>query len=706
MPTFLYIKNILLRTVFILLAFMLFSCKDNKKGHAKETAFTNNLIYETSPYLLQHAHNPVNWNAWGDDALALAKAENKLLVISIGYSTCHWCHVMEEESFQNDTVAQVMNQDFINIKVDREERPDVDHVYMTAAQMMNGAAGWPLNVIALPDGRPVFIATYMEKEQWMALLKKFQAYFKSEPDKLYEYAKQVEEGLQALTPIVDTEADVNFSIENLNQALAAWKTNWDTEWGGDKANEKFMLPVRLQFLLKYAVMFSDDDTYAHVVKTLNKMALGGVYDHLEGGFFRYTTDSKWQVPHFEKMLYDNAQLIALYANAYKASKNPDYKKIVYETFSFLQNNMFSGQGGYYAAIDADSQGEEGKYYLWKANELQEILGNTTDTFNLVYNPQKIQLEYQGFVLQPIVSDTTIAEQLKVSLKTLQTYKEDWKNALLKAREKRVKPLTDKKIICSWNALLGSGYIEAYMAFQDKTFLDRAYGIYDFLQKHLIKEGRLYHSYISDQSGEKGFLEDYAFYIEFLIQIYKATANEAYLNEAKLWLERTDTLFYDEEKGLYQFASGNELITPVIKLDDGVLPSPNTIMAKNLMQLGHIYFNKDFKKRSKTMLSAVQQDVLEYLPYYSGWADGFLDLSTVAYEVAIVGQEAKLILSQMNQAYLPNTLIVASREASPIPIFENRFSDSGTYIYICQENMCKLPTTNANQAINQIKQDYE
>ncbi|MBD0825439.1 thioredoxin domain-containing protein [Aestuariibaculum marinum] len=668
----------------------------------------NHLAAETSPYLLQHSSNPVDWYPWADEVLSSANTKNKLLIISIGYSTCHWCHVMEEESFSDTEVAKVMNQDFINIKVDREERPDVDQVYMTAAQMMNGSGGWPLNVIALPDGRPVFIGSYMEKDVWTKVLKRFNAHFKSEPEKLYEYAAQVSEGLEEIVPMAGTMQTNAFSLQELEEAMGNWKRKWDTQWGGDQATEKFMLPVKMKFLLKYAVMLGDKDAYKQVMLTLDKMALGGIFDHIGGGFFRYATDYKWQVPHFEKMLYDNAQMIDLYVNAYKASKDSKYRNVVYTTFSFLENNMANGKGGYYAAIDADSDGEEGRFYLWNDEELQNVLGVELDDFSKVFNTLKVKLDDEGvgYVLQPVETDSVLSKRLDVATEELLKNKEKWKRLLLERRDKRVKPLTDKKVISSWNAQLASAYIEAYMAFGDETFLKRGIAIHKFIKENLMNGNQLYHSYISKQVGNKGFLEDYAFYINMLINLFRATTDLTYLDEARHVLERTNALFYDAKKGFYNFVSEDELITQVIKLDDGVNPSPNAVMAQNLLQLGNIYFDKDYKNKGKTMLVHIQSELGEYLPYYTLWASELLNFMADSYEVAIIGDEAKSMLKDINKTYLPNALIVGSPKNCPIAIFEDRYTEGGTYIYICQENMCKLPMEKVELAIKQIQENYE
>ena len=352
--------------------------------------FTNNLINETSPYLLQHAHNPVNWEAWNTQSLEKARKEDKLLLISVGYSACHWCHVMEHESFEDEAVAEIMNQHFINIKVDREERPDVDQVYMNAIQVMTGAGGWPMNIVALPDGRPVWGGTYFRKEQWKDALKQLSGLYQTKPDEMKSYASKLEEGLQQLQLIETPQEETPFTTAFLDKMLEKWKKAFDRKNGGSQGAPKFMLPVNQSFLFRYAVQKDDKDIFEQSLLSLNKISYGGVYDHIGGGFSRYSVDERWHVPHFEKMLYDNGQLVSIYSKAFAFTKDNWYKEVVYKTLDFVKEELTDSTGAFYSALDADSEDEtgnktEGAYYVWKKDQLQDLITEDFSIFEAYYN---------------------------------------------------------------------------------------------------------------------------------------------------------------------------------------------------------------------------------------------------------------------------------------------------------------------------------
>ena len=374
---------------FLLLTLIFVNCGKKIKTDFNHKG-SNELINETSPYLLQHAHNPVNWKAWNEATLSQAKKENKLIIISIGYAACHWCHVMEKESFEDSLVAQTMNTNFINIKVDREERPDVDQVYMKAVQLITGNGGWPLNVVALPDGRPIWGGTYFEKEQWIAILNQINTKYKNNPQDFYEYASKLQKGISSISLVSKNTEKAVFSNQFIETAVTNWKTNFDTIYGGNTAVPKFMMPNNYQFLLRYAYQNNDKELQEHIENTLDKMACGGLYDQIEGGFSRYSTDKKWHIPHFEKMLYDNAQLVSLYSNAYSLSKKLLYKDVVFETLNFIEKELTSQEGAFYSSLDADSYNsddvlEEGAYYVWKKEELKDILKSEYKLFSKYYN---------------------------------------------------------------------------------------------------------------------------------------------------------------------------------------------------------------------------------------------------------------------------------------------------------------------------------
>ncbi|WP_394749445.1 thioredoxin domain-containing protein [Spongiimicrobium salis] len=687
----------------VFISILFFSCGDENKKQDPNHKFTNALIDETSPYLLQHAHNPVDWKPWSQDALDQAKKENKLVLVSIGYSSCHWCHVMEEETFEDEEIAKMMNENFVSIKVDREERPDVDQVYMTALQLLQGNGGWPLNVITLPNGKPLYGGTYHTKEQWNKVLLDVSRLYNENPEKANEYADRLAEGIQEVNliqPVTDFE---ELTQEVLATSVSLWKSAWDEEWGGNTGREKFMLPSNLDFLLDYAVLTNDTATKEYVALTLDKMALGGVYDHVGGGFFRYSTDSFWKVPHFEKMLYDNAQLISLYSKAYKLFKKPMYKKVVLETIAFLEREMKRAEGGYYAAIDADSEGEEGKYYVWTKEELQQLLGEDYELFAAYYTITEAEVwEHGNYVLHRSLDDASFIKNHKFTVSDLEAMKKRSVNALLKARESRIRPRTDDKILSSWNALLINGYADAYKAFGNPEFLERAEAIFDFLKTESFKNNILIHSYKEGGRRTEGFLEDYAFLVNASLNLYGTTLSEKYLVFAQNLHQKTRAEFADKTSGMYRYNKGNSLISKIIKTDDGVLPSPNAVMAHNLFQLGHINYDKDALKEAKSMLSSMISSVKENPANYARWEKLLLHTTYPYFEMAVVGQKAPGIMKDLNARHIPNTLIVGSTQDSDLPLFKNRFDAEDTYIYVCQNSTCKLPVNTIDEAMRQLQ----
>jgi uncharacterized protein YyaL (SSP411 family) len=684
------------------LAFVLLivsSCKESAQNTSEQHQHTNALINETSPYLLQHAHNPVDWRPWSQAALDEAKEKKKLVLVSIGYSSCHWCHVMEEETFENDSIAQIMNENFINIKVDREERPDIDQVYMTAVQLMQGNGGWPLNVITLPNGKPLYGGTYHTKDQWQQVLTEISKLYNEDPKKAEEYSDMVAEGVQEMnliTPSTDFEL---LDKALLTESLENWKPNWDTEWGGDKREEKFMLPVNLDFLLDYALLANDTETLKQVELTLDKMAMGGIYDHIAGGFYRYSTDSEWKVPHFEKMLYDNAQAISLYAKAYKVFRKPEYKNIILGTISFLEREMKNPEGAYYAALDAQSEGKEGKFYVWTATELKEILQDDFELFSEYYAIQQENVwEEDNYVLSKSSDDNTFSGKHAITLSQLNTLKTKWHEKLLIARAKRVRPRTDDKILISWNALLVNGFVDAYTALGTTAYLDAATDILHTIRSKGYTNGELGHSYKKDSKHIPAFLEDYSLLANAALNLYSASLDSDFLKLADVLTETAQEKFNDTDSGMYTYNQGNELIAKIIKTDDGVIPSPNAVMAQNLLLLGHIKYDKTAQKKAKTMLTSMIKFTSETPYSYAKWNSLLLQTTYPFYEVAIVGSEAKSLVKAMSNEYIPNILLVGSTIDSKLALFEARYSEDGTYIYVCRDNTCKLPVKTIAEAV--------
>ncbi len=696
-----------LKSLFLLILIVCTSCADTEKQHQ----FTNELIHETSPYLLQHAHNPVNWKAWNDNSLAQAKKENKLIVISVGYAACHWCHVMEKESFQDSLIAKTMNADFINIKVDREERPDVDKVYMKAVQLMTGNGGWPLNVIALPDGRPIWGGTYFSKNQWLKALEQISENFKKEPEKFYAFADKLEEGIKNIDLITLNTALPDFTKDFIANEVKKWSNQFDVTFGGANSAPKFMLPNNYQFLMRYAFQNNDTQLMAHVENTLDKMAFGGIFDQLNGGFSRYSTDKKWHIPHFEKMLYDNAQLVSLYSKAYQISKNNTYKNIVFETLEFIEKELTSSEGVFYSSLDADSYSstnklEEGAYYTWTKEELQSILKNDFQLFSTYYNINTYgSWEDEKYVLIKSVNDIRFTKENAISIAALEIKKADWKKKLKKRQEKRKKPRLDDKSLTSWSALMISGYLDAYTVFNKKTYLKIAEKAAHFILKNqLTEKGKLFHNYKNGKVSINGYLEDYAATTKAFIQLYEVTANELWLQKAELLTQYAVTNFYNETSKMFYFTSKKDpsLVAKTIEYQDNVIASSNSIMAKNLFSLSHHLDSKTYKEMAIAMLNNVKSKMVNNASSFSNWLDLMLNFTNPYYEVVISGKDAKTKLAQLNKTYVPNILVSYNTTESELPLLTNRFVIGETLIYVCIDNTCKLPVNTIPKTLQLIK----
>lgn len=672
---------------------------------------TNDLIRETSPYLLQHAHNPVNWKAWHPDILREAGKTGKLLIISVGYAACHWCHVMEKESFESPEVAAVMNEGFINIKVDREERPDVDQVYMNAVQLMTGQGGWPLNVVALPDGRPVWGGTYFPKDRWTTALVQIRKLYEQQPEKLREYADNMEKGLQHLETVIPDTDKSPFSAEQVRNAVLQWKTSFDTTYGGPNRAPKFMMPVNFLFLLHYAFRNGDDEITDYVNRSLTKMAHGGVYDHVGGGFSRYSVDARWHVPHFEKMLYDNGQLVSLYANAYAATGKTLYKNVVYETLAFTERELMSEEGAFYSSLDADSKNEkgemkEGAFYTWRKPELQRLLKNDFPLFRDYYNINSYGLwEGEDYVLIRKETDRDIADKHEITATELSQKVASWKALLLTARNLRPHPRLDDKILTSWNALMLKGYIDAYKVFGEPSFLAIALKNARFIEeKQLRPDGGLYRNYKNGKSNINAYLEDYATVIDAFLTLHEVTLSEHWLQMARRLADYSFEHFYSEESKMFFFTSDMDdaLIARSIERSDNVIPASNSIMAGNLFVLSHHFNNKRYSATAEQMLRNMIPLTQEYPSFHSNWLDLMLQYTHGYYEVAISGKDALKKTTELNRYYLPNKLITGSEEVSDLPLLKNRFVDNKTLIYVCVDFSCNLPTEKVSDVLPQLK----
>ncbi len=681
-----------------------------QEGHhvssGEKYAYTNELINESSPYLLQHAHNPVNWFPWGEKALNKAKKEDKLLIISVGYAACHWCHVMEHESFEDTAVAELMNDAFIAVKVDREERPDIDDIYMKACQLTNPrSCGWPLNAIALPDGRPIFVGTYYPKEEWVTVLNKISQLYEKNPDKADEFAGQLTKGIQSLNLVNTPNHEEAVPKSTLTGMVHSIIAQTDLNRGGQKEAPKFPMPSLYQFLMKYAHINDNEKAWEAVEVTLDEMGKGGIYDHLGGGFARYSTDELWKVPHFEKMLYDNAQLVGLYAHAYQKTGNRQYEEIVRETLAFIHRELTAPEGGFYSSLDADSEGEEGKFYVWEKKEIENILGDRAKLFAEVYEitadgnwEEGKNILYRKKSVEELAAANQLTEE--AFLKDI----EESKNLLFQERSKRIRPGLDDKIITSWNGLMIQAYTIAYRVFGDQTYLDRAMAQARFVLTHQMdQEHRLYRIHKKGKSSINGFLDDYALMTEALIELYQATLDEYWLLEAKELMTYALEHFFDPPTNTFFYTSDEDppLISRQKELGDNVIPGSNSSMCKVLYLLGTYFYEEEWINISRSMLSAVAENMLQQPSYHSNWASTALYLAYSPYEVAIIGEDYGQLRSSLDQHYLPEAIFLGGDTEGDLPLLENKLVKGQTTIYVCQEKICKLPVTKVEEAIKLI-----
>lgn len=678
----------------------------------------NQLIYETSPYLLQHAHNPVDWYPWGEEALNKAIEEDKPILVSIGYSACHWCHVMERESFEKEEIAHVMNEKFVCIKVDREERPDVDAIYMDAVQAMGVQGGWPLNVFLMPDAKPFYGVTYLPPRNWVNLLVSISDAYQEHRGDLEQSA----EGFARELNLTDADRyglaqnDPLFSPESLDVLYRKVIVKADDEKGGMNRAPKFPMPSIWRFLLRYydATLASGEGNEAalrQVELTLDRMALGGIYDQLGGGFARYSTDADWFAPHFEKMLYDNGQLLTLYSEAYSLTKSPLYRHVVYQTIAFAQRELLGPEGGFYSALDADSEGVEGKFYTFTTPELKEILGDDYDWFADLYSISEAgNWEHGRNILHRIESDESFAERMGWSISDLNVRLDATHTRLLRVRNERIRPGLDDKILCSWNGLMLKGLATAYRVFNEPEFLTLALRLAYFLMKKMrdSRNGRLWHTYKAGRARQAGFLDDYAAVIDGLLALYQATFTEGWLTEADQLTQYVLTNFADPDPSaddllFFTDKNGEELIARRKELFDNVIPASNSMMAENLYVLSLLLERSAYAERANRMLGRVQPLVQQNADYLTNWAAQFALRVRPTAEIAIVGPEADSLRIELDAEFYPNKVLSGTTEKSDLPLLQQRGPiDGKTAVYVCYNRACQLPVTSVAEVWQMLK----
>jgi uncharacterized protein YyaL (SSP411 family) len=664
----------------------------------------NHLANSTSPYLLQHANNPVNWYPWGAEALQKAKDENKLILVSIGYSACHWCHVMEHESFEDESVAAVMNQYFVCIKVDREERPDIDQIYMSAVQLMSGRGGWPLNCICLPDQRPIYGGTYFRKNEWASLLFNLADFYKQKPEEAEDYAVKLTEGIQQYESVAFVHEQPAYTKADLELIVNNWKRYFDHKEGGMGSSPKFPMPNNWQFLMRYAYLMQDEGISDMVNLTLQKMAYGGIYDHVGGGFARYSVDGRWHVPHFEKMLYDNAQLISLYSEAYTWKSDPLYSQVVDEMITFVSNELTSPHGGFYSALDADSEGVEGKFYTFTQQQIENILGDDAALFNIYYNvtDEGNWEEEHTNVFFRREEDAVLAEKLGLTVDELRLKINSSRKKIFDARSVRIRPGLDNKIITSWNGLMLKGLCDAYRAFNKPEFLQTALKSAAFILDNMIDaDNRISRIYKDANNDGIAFLDDYANVTDAFIALYEITFDENWLHHAKQLSDYAVAHYYDTENGIFYFTADNDeqLIARKSEIMDGVIPASNSVMARNLKKLGLLFDNESYEGISAQLLRNIMPHLAKYGSSYSNWAMLLLDEVFGVYEVAITGDGYEALRQQIENKYIPNKIMLGGKKGS-LPLLQGKFG-TAAQIFICRDKTCGLPVTNSIDALKQI-----
>jgi uncharacterized protein YyaL (SSP411 family) len=667
----------------------------------------NSLISETSPYLLQHALNPVNWISWEDNLLSKTKKQSKLLIISIGYSTCHWCHVMEKEVFEDKEAAEYMNQNFICIKIDREERPEVDQLYMEAIQIISGQGGWPLNIVALPDGTPIWGATYVNLINWKTILKDIIELYNKKPDAAIDYGVNIR---RIIREQKDEEKEVQINIIKILNTI---KGDLDYKYGGFKGSIKFMMPVQLRCWQFLSYSYKDNfNLKKYWLNTLEKITLGGVFDFVGGGFSRYSTDNRWHIPHFEKMGYDNGQLLQVYSEAFKNNSSPLFKRTAKLVLKFVLSELKHTDGSFYSALDADSICEksslkEGAFYAWDPKILKNILGNDYLLFNAFLNANNSSYwaEEEKLVLFRTTTEEKFAIENNLNLKEFILKIDKWRSLLYNNREKRSKPFKDKKIICSWNAIISKGLLSAYQSFGWKDSKDAAVKNIDFiLSNFLLNNNKILRIYPKNNRKIYGVLEDYASVISLLIMAFETIHNEIYIQIANKLVDHCLLNFYDSDLHFFYFTSkeNKSLWSRKKEDEDNVIPSSNAIMAENLNFISQHLNRNDLKSIYLRMLKNMKNKVSASPGNYSLWLQLIALNKIPQYQVAIIGNKAFEISKKLHKYYLPNCRISATESPSNLPLFEGRFKKNETLLYVCEELKCNLPVKTIDEVIQQVE----
>ena len=679
-------------------------------------ATPNQLIRETSLYLLQHAYNPVHWYPWGDEALQKAFIEQKPILVSIGYAACHWCHVMERESFENEETASFMNAHFVNIKIDREERPDLDHIYMDALQAMNGSGGWPLNVFLTPEGKPFYGGTYFppvrayNRESWTEVLQGIQQAWQNRRDEIHAQAENLTSHLQksnAFGISAPTEENI-FTRESLAAIAREMLKNADTQWGGFGNAPKFPQTGTINYLLRYYHFTKNEEALSQALLSLNKMAQGGIYDQIGGGFARYSTDTEWLAPHFEKMLYDNALLISVYSEAYQLTKNENYRHVIADTIAFVERELMSEEGGFYAALDADSEGVEGKFYTWSEQEIDELLGEQASLFKEIYNVQSEGNWEHTTILWLPVSIEEYCQRNGLEVQTVQPQLQRCRQLLFEKRKSRIRPLLDDKIILGWNALFNKALSKAFAAIGEEAYRTLAIRNMNFLWSTFQNAAGNFHHTYKQEARYPAFLEDLAFFADALLHLQEVTGNTDWLLKAEEVVNVLIRDFSDEQSPFFFYTPSHQTDVIVRKKEvyDGALPSGNSVMAGVLHRLSLLLDRPDWGLKSQQMVKIVGNAIKCYPTSFGNWACTIQEITLGTNEITLIGSDAACSLLALLQAYIPHRVLMSSiRTDDRFPMLRNKTTDSLSSIWLCRNFTCQPPVSTLADLLRLIEKEY-
>jgi uncharacterized protein len=680
---------------------------------------TNELIQETSPYLLQHAHNPVNWYPWGEAALQIAKKENKPILVSIGYSACHWCHVMEKESFEDLATAEIMNQYFVNIKIDREERPDLDHIHMDALQAMTGSGGWPLNVFLTPDKIPFYGGTYFppvaayNRPSWKEVLLGVSAAFRERRTEMEAQGQTLLAHLQQSNLFGQANNDQSiFTEASLHVLFGQMMKSADKKEGGFGQAPKFPQTFSIQFLLRYYHFYKNEEALEHACLSLDKMIKGGIYDHIGGGFARYATDSEWLVPHFEKMLYDNALLIIVMSEAYQLTHKPLYKNTIEETLEFVRHRLLSKESLFYSALDADSEGEEGRYYVWSKSEITNLLESDAAIFCDYYdiseegNLPTGQAGWEGRnIINTPLELSEFARLHQLEEKELEVKLDKCRKILLNQRNKRVPPLLDDKILLSWNALMNTALSKAYAATGQEHYRELAKENMQALLSIFQNGLDYFHTYKNGQAKYPAFLDDLAFLVQALIHLQEITGNQEYLLKAHSIIENIIKKFGEQATGFFFFTSADQddVIIRKKEVYDGAVPSGNAVMAGNLLYLSYVFDNSEWRERSLTMINSLESALLKYPNSFGLWASLVFNVTRKNKEIVLTGNNFSKAHWEILHSFIPCRILqISDLPQEKMPLLAGKAFNYPVQIYLCENFRCLSPLNSVLELIQQIE----